>query len=73
MQEAFRGVPVCQGRGNGSLPGNARGFRGQDTVKRHGGLDIVMAKVFRRRARGSILSECWLMQAAISPAKLKGG
>ena len=27
------------------LPGKARGFRGQDTVERHGGLDVVMEKI----------------------------
>ena len=45
MQEAFRGVPACQGPGNASLPGKARGFRGQETVERHGGFDVVMEKV----------------------------
>ena len=41
MQEAFRGVLACHGPGNPSLPGKARGFRGQDTVERHGGFDGV--------------------------------
>ena len=45
MQEAFRGVLACQAPGNGSLPGKARGFRGQDTVERHGGFDVVMEKI----------------------------
>ena len=45
MQEAFRGVLACQGPGNGSLPGKAGGFRGQDTVERHGGFDVVMEKI----------------------------
>ena len=45
VQEAFRGVPACQGPGTPSLPGKARGFRGQETVERHGGFDGVMEKV----------------------------
>ena len=45
MQEAFRGVLVCQGPGNRSLPGKAHGFRGQDTVERHDGLSVVMEKI----------------------------
>ena len=45
MQEAFRGVLACQGPGNGSRPGKARGFRGQDTFERHGGFDVVMEKI----------------------------
>ena len=45
MQEAFRGVLVCKGPGNRSLPGKARGFRGQDTVERHGGFDVIMEKI----------------------------
>ena len=45
VQEAFRGVLACQGPGNGSRPGKARGFRGQDTVERHGGFDVVMEKI----------------------------
>ena len=45
MQEAFRGVPVCQGPGNPSLPGKARGFRGQDTVERYGGLNTARKKI----------------------------
>ena len=28
-----------------SLPGKARGFRGQETVERHGGFDVVREKV----------------------------
>ena len=36
---------ACQGPGNGSPPGKARGFRGQETVERHDGLDVVMEKV----------------------------
>ena len=48
MQEAFRGVPACQGPGNRSLPGKARGFRGQDTVDCHGGFDVVMEEVVQR-------------------------
>ena len=45
MQAAFRGVLVCQGVRKSSLPGKARGFRGQDTVERHDGLDVVMEKI----------------------------
>ena len=45
VQEAFRGVPACQGPGNPSLPGKARGFRVQETFKGHGGFDVVMEKV----------------------------
>ena len=45
MQEAFRGVLLCQGVRKSSLPGKARGFRGQDTVERHDGLDVVMKKI----------------------------
>ena len=45
MQAAFRGVLVCQGVRKSSLPGKARGFRGQDTVKRHDGLSVVMEKI----------------------------
>ena len=48
VQEAFRGVLVCQGPGNRSLPGKARGFRVQDTVERHGGFDAVMEKVVQQ-------------------------
>ena len=44
MQEAFRGVLACQGPGNRSLPGKARGFRGQDTVERHGGFSAAAVK-----------------------------
>ena len=44
VQEAFRGVLVCQGPGNRSLPGKARGFRGQDTVERHGGFSAAAVK-----------------------------
>ena len=47
MQEAFRGVLVCQGPGNRSLPGKARGFRGQDTVERHGGFSAAVKKVLQ--------------------------
>ena len=47
MQEAFRGGLVCQGPGNGSLPGKARGFRGQDTVERHGGFSAAVKKVLQ--------------------------
>ena len=32
----FLGALACQGLGNGHLPGKAQGFRGQDTVERHG-------------------------------------
>ena len=45
MQAAFRGVLVCQGVRKSSLPGKARGFRGQDTVERHDGLSVVMEKI----------------------------
>ena len=45
VQEAFRGVLACQGPGNPNLPGKARGFRGQDTVERHGGFDVVMEHI----------------------------
>ena len=45
MQEAFRGALVCQGVRESSLPGKARGFRGQDTVERHDGLSVVMEKI----------------------------
>ena len=41
MQAAFRGVLVCRGVRKSSLPGKARGFRGQDTVERHDGLGVV--------------------------------
>ena len=44
VQEAFRGALLCQRVRKSSLPGKARGFRVQeDTVKRHAGLDVVMA------------------------------
>ena len=42
------GVPGCSGMpgaGIGSLPGKARGFRGQDILEHHGGFDVVMEKV----------------------------
>ena len=46
MQAAFRGVLLCQGVRKSSLPGKARGFRGQeDTVERHASLDVVMEKI----------------------------
>ena len=45
VQAAFRGVLVCQGVRKSSLPGKARGFRGQDTFERHGGFDVVMEKI----------------------------
>ena len=45
VQEAFRGVPACEGPGYPSLPGKARGFRGQDTVERHGGLYAALKKI----------------------------
>ena len=45
MQAAFRGVLVCQGVRKSSLPGKARGFRGQDTFERHDGFDVVMEKI----------------------------
>ena len=35
----FRGVLACHGHGNGSLPGKAQGFRRQDIVERHGGIE----------------------------------
>ena len=44
VHEAFRGVPACQGPGNLSLPGKARGLRGQDTVEGYGGFDVVMER-----------------------------
>ena len=47
MQEAFRGVLACQGPGNRSLPRKARGYRGQETVERHGRFDVVMEKIVR--------------------------
>ncbi len=50
VQEAFRGVVACQRTGYGSPPGKAQGFRGQDTVERHDGLDIVMEKVLQWEA-----------------------
>ena len=45
VQTAFRGVLVCQGVRKSSLPGKARGFRGQDTVERHDGLSVAMEKI----------------------------
>ena len=44
------GVPGCSGRGLeiAAAPGKARGFRGQDTVERHAGLDVVMEKIVQR-------------------------
>jgi hypothetical protein len=45
VQAAFRGVLVCQGVRKSSLPGKARGFRGQDTFERHDGFDVVMEKI----------------------------
>ena len=46
VQEAFRGALLCQGVRKSSLPGKARGFRGQeDTVERHASLDVVMEKI----------------------------
>jgi len=45
VQVAFRGVLACHGPGNPSLPGKARGFRGQDTVERHGSFGVVMEKI----------------------------
>ena len=45
VQAAFRGVLVCQGVRKSSLPGKARGFRGQDTVERHDGLSVAMEKI----------------------------
>ena len=44
MQEAFRGALPCQGVRKSSLPGKARGFRGQDTVERHDGLGVILKK-----------------------------
>ena len=38
---------ACQPPGNGSPPGKAQGFRGQDTVERHDGLDVIMEKVLQ--------------------------
>ena len=49
MQEAFRGVLVCQGVRKSSLPGKSWRIQGgQDTVERHGGLDVVMEKIVQR-------------------------
>ena len=45
MQEAFRGVLVCQAPGNPSLPRKARGSRGQETVEGHGSLNVVVEKI----------------------------
>ena len=45
MQEVFRGALACQAPENGSLPGKAPGFRGQDTVECPGGFDVVMEKI----------------------------
>ena len=45
VQAASRGVLVCHGVRKSSLPGKARGFRVQDTVESHGGLDVVMEKI----------------------------
>ena len=45
VQEAFRGALLCQGVRKSSLPGKGRGFRGQDTVERHGGFDVVREKI----------------------------
>ena len=45
------GVPGCSGMpgpGNPSLPRKARGFRGQDTIERHGGFDVVMEEIVQR-------------------------
>ena len=41
----FRGALACQRPGNGSLPGKARGFRGQDTVELPVDLDAVLDKI----------------------------
>ena len=49
VQEAYRGGLACQAPGNGSLPGNAQGFRGQDTVERHGGFDVAMEDVVQQK------------------------
>ena len=45
VQAAFRGALLCQGVRKSSLPGKARGFRGQDTVERHDALSVVMEKI----------------------------
>ena len=46
------GVPGCSGMPGAwksqTAPGKARGFRGQDTVQGHGGLDVVMEKIVQR-------------------------
>ena len=39
---------ASQGVRTSSPPGKARGFRGQDTVERHGGLNVVMEKIVQR-------------------------
>ena len=43
MQERYRRVMACQGPRSRSLPGKARGFRGQDTVEPHRDFGVVMA------------------------------
>ena len=48
-ESAAGGVPGCSGTPGSwksqPAPGKARGFRGQDTVERHAGLDVVMEKI----------------------------
>ena len=39
---------ASQGVRKSSVPGKAPGFRGQDTVERHGGLNVVMEKIVQR-------------------------
>ena len=39
MPDAWKSQPA---------PGKARGFRGQDTVERHGGFDVVMETIVQR-------------------------
>ena len=56
MQEAFRGTLACQGPGNGSLPGKARGYGGKDTVEHNGVLDAVAGMVDQAEAEMAALS-----------------
>ena len=57
VQEAFRGALLCQGVRKSSLASKAHGFRGQDTVERHGGLDVVMEKVVQWEQESPGLNE----------------
>jgi len=56
VQEAFRGVLACQGPGNPSLPGKARGYGGKDTVEHNGVLDAGAGMVDQAEAEMAALS-----------------